>query len=327
MILPEQLYSSKITMKPAHYYTLPHSVIFRAEGKDVTRYLHARLTNAIKGLPIGFSCRAAALTPQGKTEGLFTCLHTAETEYLLQCDGGDAELLRAALCRYIVADRVTIEPFLEDVIVVHISADAREKLCKEAQIDVPSGQCLVPHQMPKNPLGIEAIIPASRLGYPGFDIWVKSAECYLSLIKAALGDCKELDSTEFEVIRLTQGSPMFPAEINQEHLLTEAPVGTAIARNKGCYVGQEVVERIESRGATPRLLARFFCKDGPLLPEGAPIFLKHSDGSNERIGEVYSSALSDDGIVGFASIRRQAEPGYSIYLNDCEGRFTWVSED
>lgn len=314
-------------MNPPYYYHLPHSVIFRADGKDVTRYLHARLTNAIKGLPIGLSCRAAALTPQGKTEGFFTCLRTADSEYLLQCDGGDPELLRTGLRRYIVADRVTIELIEEEYFVVHASVRAKEQLCEAAQIVSADNQADFVHRVAENHLGIQAIIPASRLGWPGFDMWIKGTWSSISTVKAALADCTELDTAHFEAMRLSQGLPMFPTEINQDHLFTEAPVGSAIGRNKGCYVGQEVVERIESRGATPRLLARFICKGTHIIAEGTPVLSKQGDGSSERIGEVYSSSLSTDGIVGFASIRRQADPAQAILVNDLEGHFAWVSEE
>ena len=92
----------------ANYYLYPEAIIIKVSGKDAGRYLQARLSNDINKLSEGESCLAACLTPQGKTEALFTVYKAAE-EYLLFCSGGDPETVKAGLARFIVADRVDLE--------------------------------------------------------------------------------------------------------------------------------------------------------------------------------------------------------------------------
>jgi folate-binding protein YgfZ len=312
----------RIVRDASYFFPVPHIYVFRVIGKDAPRYLHSRLTNAIRTLPVGYSCQAAALTPQGKTEGLFTCLRTDESEYFLSCDGGDSGEILAALRRYIVADQVTIEPTDQIGSVIHVSATVKAHICSAALID----PLLVPELIPENALRIAAIIPNHRLEEPGFDMWSWQHWEAAEPLRETLSQFQCLTPEEFEILRLSGGFPSFPSELNPSRLLTEAPIGRLVAKNKGCYVGQEVIERVESRGATPRLLARFSCESIENLTPGAVISVNRIDGTYEKIGEVLSSVSAGEGVLGFASIRRQAEPAVPILLEGRKGKFNWVSE-
>ncbi len=311
-----------VVSNPLYLFPLPHTSVFHVHGKDAPRYLHSRLTNSIRTLTVGNSCQAAALTPQGRTEGLFTCLRTNESEYFLSCDGGGREELLTALRRYVVADRVTIEPTDRIGSVIHVSASVKAHLYTAALVD----PLFLPELLPENPLRIAATIPNLRLGELGFDIWTWEPWEAAEALRKTLSEFQCLTSEQFEIQRLSQGFPSFPSELNPSRLLTEAPIGRMVAKNKGCYVGQEVIERVESRGATPRLLARFSCESVQNLTPGAAISVKRIDGGTEKMGEVLSSASTGDEVFGFASIRRQAEPAEPIFVEGRKGKFDWVVE-
>jgi folate-binding protein YgfZ len=304
----------------ATYYTLPRSFIFCAEGKDATRYLHNRLTNDIKKLPVGYSCLAAALTPQGKTEGFFTCLREAESSYLLQCDGGNCDTVQSALRRYIVADRVSINLVENPDTIIHCSSQLDARLFSLAEIE----GAIKSHCAPENSLSIKAIIPRNRLGFDGFDLWVSRTDPRFAELTHILSEGEQLREIDYHQLRLSSGKPQFPDELNDSHLLTEAPVEGIISHNKGCYVGQEVIERVASRGATPRLLARFSCDSKEAISIDTPLFTQQQDGSMEKIGEVCSSALTSNGAVGFASVRRQANELAPILIGESRGTFSWL---
>ena len=90
-------------------YQFKAPIILELSGKDSLRYLNARLSNDLKNIVPGRALRAAALTPHGKTEGLYLVLQLAEQRYLLICDGGSKEEVIAALKRYMVADRIEVD--------------------------------------------------------------------------------------------------------------------------------------------------------------------------------------------------------------------------
>jgi folate-binding protein YgfZ len=75
----------------------------------------------------------------------------------------------------------------------------------------------------------------------------------------------------FEILRIEAGTPRFGAEVGPDVLPAEAGLETAISFDKGCYIGQEIVARIESRGRVRRRLAGLRLLDGPAPEPGTPI--------------------------------------------------------
>lgn len=93
---------------------------------------------------------------------------------------------------------------------------------------------------------------------------------------------------EFHFKRVLYGIPQYPIEYNEKILFSEYPVEEAISFNKGCYVGQEVVEKIDALGETPKVLVRFKTK--------VPF---------EKTKEIISSYERNGIIVGFARVARE----------------------
>lgn len=94
---------------------------------------------------------------------------------------------------------------------------------------------------------------------------------------------------EFHFQRVLYGMPQFPIEFNEKTLFSEYLIEEAISFKKGCYVGQEVVEKIDALGETPMVLVRF--------KTSAPF---------EKSKEIVSSYELGGSIVGFARVSRDA---------------------
>jgi folate-binding protein YgfZ len=114
-----------------------------------------------------------------------------------------------------------------------------------------------------------------------------------------------------ELLRIASGIPKYGQDIREKDLPQETEQARALNFNKGCYIGQEIVERIRSRGNVHRKFTGFTVQ-GPLPAPGNKIEL---DG--KEVGEVTSSALlpANDGEYGVALgyIRReQAAPGKTL---------------
>ncbi|RLA27069.1 MAG: hypothetical protein DRR15_18965 [Gammaproteobacteria bacterium] len=107
-----------------------------------------------------------------------------------------------------------------------------------------------------------------------------------------------------EVLRIEAGIPRFGAEIDETVLPAEARLGRAVARSKGCYVGQEVVARMEAAGRVSHLLVGLALGEGPIPEPGSEITV---DG--KRVGEVTSScrsALAGSIALGFVRVAHSA---------------------
>lgn len=234
---------------------LDSSVCFRFSGKDARRYLHNRLTQDIRGLGVGDTTFAAALTAQGRVEGVFTVLCRAEDTFLLTSDGGDLHTLEGALKRFVVADRVVCEDLSRSVSLVHIAAD-------QAHIEESLRRCGI------NASGRRRHL---RVSSSGVDCVVCDVERedLAQRLQGVLGE--QLTRAQYDYARWERCCPVFPEEINDQGMLLEFNLRDAVSFSKGCYVGQEVVERSDAIGRVPRCLERIVLVGAAGVEQGSAI--------------------------------------------------------
>lgn len=263
----------------SRWYHLAQAVVCKASGKDARRYLNNRLSNDLRSLLYPDTCLAAALTAQGKVQGLYTVFATPDDAFLLACDGGVRQSLFATLGKFIVADRVSLEDVSGSWAFIHVvtsEQDARElaQLCGSESVYLRH---------------------SSRLGAPGCDLLVptQSLDDTLGILSDRLGS--PMTSTEYQLMRLQRGAPTFPDEINENVILTECGMRDAVSFTKGCYVGQEVIERSDAIGKVPRTLERIVIS-GVQVTLGATI----TNAQGETIGKIVSSATDEASATTYA---------------------------
>ena len=229
-------YYTDNAMDQGGYYFLKSAIVLEVAGLHASRYLHNRLTNDIKAMSVGENRFAAALTPTGKVEGLFSLFRAADQKYILICSGGDREAVIPALKRYVVADRLTVQDASDEIILLHVFSESPIDLRAHAWEGVQF----------KN----------QRVEIPGFDILIRSDDREVLVAKLNESGLIQQSDTQFLLSRIRACKPQFPDEINERTLLPETGPADAIAFGKGCYVGQEVMEKIDAYGRTARKLAR-----------------------------------------------------------------------
>lgn len=253
---------------------LESAVCFTVSGRDARRYLHNRLSNDIRGLPPGGALQAAALSAQGRVEGLFSVQCLTNERFVLVADGGDAQLLHAAVSKFIVADRVVVENITSSVRILHVGLDASEiaphAICSQ-------DECL-------------GILPARRIAQTGSHLVVRG-DAYAAIAarcRLIFGD--PITPLEYHRLRWRMGVPVYPTEVNDEVILTECGMRDVVSFTKGCYVGQEVLERSDAIGRLPRTLERIVVEGAGDVPNGAGVTL----GGGEQLGKVVSSVSNTE---------------------------------
>jgi folate-binding protein YgfZ len=253
---------------------LEGAVCFAASGRDAKRYLHNRLSNDIHGLLPGGTLQAAALSAQGRVEGLFLVQCLAEDRFVLVADGGDAQSLQAALGKFIVADRVVLENITPSVKLLHVGLGEAEMrshaLCTEVD-------CL-------------GMLPARRIAQAGSHLLVRgnAYDAIADRCRLIFGD--PITPLEYHRLRWRMGLPIYPTEVNDDVILTECGMRDAVSFAKGCYVGQEVLERCDAIGRLPRILERIVLEGAGDVPGGASVTLS----SGEQLGKVVSSVSNNE---------------------------------
>ncbi len=213
--------------------------------------------------------------------------------FILTCEGGDAAEVKAALCRYIVADRVTVKDVSSEYVLIHATEAA------SLRSDALTGALAV-HVRRISDEGQDVLLPQA-----GFDAWRPSVAAPLT-------------TTEFNVARTLYGGVSFPEEVNADIILTEAGLKELVSFSKGCYVGQEVIERSDAIGKLPRKIERARFKGQAAPSSGAVV--RNSEG--EAIGKVSSAFLDNAEGEAFAFVLLRTgkyAAGEQILVDDIRG--------
>lgn len=236
-------------------------------GADRVHFLHGQITNDVKKLRVGEGCYAALTNAKGKMQSDLN-VFVLQDELLLDFEPGYATTVAQRLERYIVAD---------DVQVVDV-APLYGLLCVQG----PKADAVVQAiglfgNVPTSPFGSLKISDSTlgeiylmnnpRLALPGFDLFVPSAGLAAvadKLIAAAkaLGG-RAVGWNAFEITRIEAGVPRFGVDMDETNLPQECGIeARAVSYNKGCYIGQEVINRIHSIGHVNRELCSLRLADG-----------------------------------------------------------------
>jgi folate-binding protein YgfZ len=267
----------------SQWFPIDNAVSFKVSGRDSTRYLHNRLSNDIRALAVGASCLAAALSAQGRVEGLFSVSRLGESEFRLSSDGGDATKLSEIIRRFVVADRVAFEDISKDLALIHFAASRDDLYPKLKELQVI-------------PL---SIMDRARVSSPGVDIVINSSDA--GIFQQSFGE--PLSKSNYDLLRWEFGTPVYPSEVNDGGMLLEYGLRNAVSFTKGCYVGQEVVERSDAIGKLPRQIARIRLTGSDLLSGGESVVTL----SGEALGKVVSVIPDPEqkGLLLFALLKSE----------------------
>jgi aminomethyltransferase len=226
------------------------------------------LTNSIQALAPGQGCYNFALNSQGRIQGdvnAFAPLDDPDA-LLLETDRTQLPRLMAHLDNFIIMDDVE----LAEVTATRSGLGSGLLIVGPGAPSVLQGLGL---PTPEEPLAMQAgawnggavnVIRGYGPLVPRFEVWA-STEAIDSLIGALSQDVTRLSKAALEYLRVLEGTPRYGADIRdteKAHDLTQetAAVGTqsrALHFSKGCYLGQEIVERIRSRGNVHRAFSGF----------------------------------------------------------------------
>ncbi len=134
------------------------------------------------------------------------------------------------------------------------------------------------------------------------------------LAQFSLSGLGEATAAEAKTVRIENGRPRYGEEITERYLVQETGQLQAVNFEKGCYLGQEIVERVRSRAQIHRILRRVEI-DSKEAPEPGTKFQSGTEDAGEVVSAVFSPALEK--VVAMAYIRsRFADPGTALMLGD-----------
>ncbi|MGC4052013.1 MAG: glycine cleavage T C-terminal barrel domain-containing protein [Paludibaculum sp.] len=238
----------------------------RASGEDRKRLLHAMTTNHVQELEPGGTIYAFFLNAQGRIQA-DVWIHAEEEHLLLDVEPEVREKVFAHLDKFIIADDVT----LEDI------------TATTAEIAVEG-----PNAAPLPKQGV--VFAATATGQPGFRMVVPLEERASLIAALAAAGAVAASAEDVLAVRVENGVPRFGDDIADSNLVQETQQMQAVHFNKGCYLGQEIVERVRSRGQVNRLLTRLRIEGATVPPSGEKVMA-----GDQEAGTLTSAAYSPSG--------------------------------
>lgn len=251
-------------------------------GEDRFRWLSGMVTNMVKDLPENGGAWNLVLNSQGRIQGDLTVWREGD-QLELEIAADQYEKLMAHLDDFIIMDDVeliAIDPAAETA----IGLTGREAPQVLARMGLPIPQV----QMSWLRVEWNGIDLKIRHAYgtlaEHFELWTPMAGLTLLWRALSTAGARPVGAVALQAFRVAEGIPAYGIDIAERDLPQETSQMRALHFNKGCYLGQEIVERIRSRGNVHRHLRQLEL-DGPLAKAGTELLI---DGA--PAGKVTSAA-------------------------------------
>jgi aminomethyltransferase len=286
-------------------------------GEDRVRWLNGMVTNNVRDLAPGHGVYNFILSAQGRIQADLVAYN--RSDYLLvTTDREQAPTIAEIFDRYIIMDDVEVADISDKLAAIGVAGPKAREILLAAALDVSQ---LEPGQV------IDAVwrdvgISVARSAQPqmdGFEIWFASENVDAIWDALVSAGATPAGSDALELYRIVRGVPRFGVDLRERDLPQETGQQHALNFAKGCYIGQEIVERIRSRGGVHRMFTGFEVQghlaDAPPAP-GTKVRVNDKD-----VGEITSAARipfpSGERTLALGYVRREAgPPGATVQIGE-----------
>jgi len=285
-------------------------------GNDRMRWLNGMVTNNIRDLAVGRGVYAFLLNPQGHILGDMYVFNDGD-QLLVETDCSQVEKIIATFDHYIIMD---------DVIVTNLSWQTAVGVAgPRARALLNAARILIPELKPLETISlqcdcdcgcVQCTVVRGADAHESYEIWLYAGQAYAAWRTLLTAGAVPVGSEALEMHRIVSGTPLYGVDIRERDLPQETEQTRALSFDKGCYVGQEIVERIRSRGSVHRKFTGFTTEGAAAIPPGAKIV-----SGDKEVGEITSVAVlhlaSGDRTVALGYIRRElGVPGREIMIGN-----------
>lgn len=249
----------------------------RATGKDFLDLVHRLSTGDVKDLPAGTVGETVLTTAKGRIVARLVLARPDDRETLVLCGALEAARVEAHLRKYTFAEQTGI-------------VDVTGSTAEFAILGPEAAPLVRPLEARRIEIGGASAVAIGHGGFDAEGVTVVAEAAAAAAVEGALREAaggRVAGPEAFEAWRILRGYPAAGSELNEDHNPLEAGLRAAVSFTKGCYVGQEVVARLNTYDKVSRSLVRV------ILPEGAPVPAPGSPvtAGGKEVGAVTSAAL------------------------------------
>jgi tRNA-modifying protein YgfZ len=257
--------------------------VVRVAGPDAITYLQGQLSQDVAAMAPGDVAWSFVLQPTGKVGAWVRLVRTADDEVVLDLDGGHGDAVLTRLRRFLLRTKADVDPL--DWRTLAVRGPGAEAVARAAAGGAGASADL--------------LVPAGWPGIEGVDVLGPD----VSVPEGA----DPVSAASFAAARIRAGVPAMGAELTEATIPAEVGQGivdASVSFTKGCFTGQELVARIDSRGGNVPRRLRGLEVPGPPPAAGTPVVVE-----GDEVGAVTSSARAPGGgAVALAFVKRGVEP-------------------
>jgi folate-binding protein YgfZ len=277
----------------AGLYDLPDHGSFTLVGPDARRFCNGMFTNNIRALTPGRGNASAMVDDKARIQGLLRLYNTAPEAFLAVLEGVTPEAFAARYEKYIIFDDVELTDTSEDLAVLSLQGPQAAAVLARLELPTPGPG--------EHAEGAWRVAEHARTRAGGWDLIGPRAERATMIDRALAAGAVAVPFDAQEVLRIEAGLPRWPADMSDKSLLHELRlVGTHGAFDKGCYIGQEVINRIDVMGQVTKKIW------GLELASPAPAPQTEVQLAGEAVGHTLSGAVEGDRARVLALLRKAA---------------------
>ncbi len=287
----------------------------RLTGADRVRFLHNQTTNNIEQLAAGEGCHTVFVTSTGRTIDLAT-VYAFDDALLVVVSPGMSQQLYDWMDRYIFfSDKVTLKDEGEDTFLFTVLGAGADSVMQQIGAADAVGKPAFSHVSLSLPaLGDITVAAGSELSVSGYTILGKKEQAAAVQDALVSAGAQAATGEQWEALRILQGRPAAGQELTDDDNPLEAGLWHGISFEKGCYIGQETIARLNTyKGVKKRLWGLKFSEP---VPAGSTILVEAA-----KVGKITSIVDADSGVFGLGYVRTKAGgEGLSVMVKTGEGK-------
>ena len=271
-------------------------------GGDRVRWLNGMTSNNVRDLAPDHGVYAFLLNAQGRIQADMYAFNLGDS-LLVDTEQSQRVKILELFDHYIIADDVEVADISDQITALGLTGPLSRTVLQEAGIPVPDLGHLQFADVGWHEIAI-TVLRSGEEAKESWQVWIAPehvAELQAALIEAGAAPT---GTAALNLFRIARGIPQFGVDIRDRDLPQETGQLRALSFTKGCYLGQEIVERIRSRGAVHRQFGAF-AVEGTLPEPGTKI-----QAEEKEVGEITSSATlplpSGDRAVALGYLRRES---------------------
>ncbi len=290
----------------------------KVSDDDRLRFLHNQSTNDIQQLKPGQGCDTVMVTSTARTIDLVSA-YVLEDAVLLLVSPNRRESLMQWLDRYIFfADKVQLIDVTNDTAAFSLIGPESDTIIQKLGAGTIIGQPYGNHQLIPLAGGEVRVAVGSGLASPGYTIILSAADkekVWKLIVEAG---AVPMSDRAWDVLRILQGRPAPDRELTDDYNPLEVGLWQTISFNKGCYIGQETIARLNTyKGVKQHLWG--IRLSAPTVP-GTVITV-----GDEKVGNLTSYTETTAGYFGLGYIRTKAGgAGLKVHVGEVEGEILEV---